>query len=166
MGSDETPAAKGKSGQRGNPAARAAAAPLSAARYARRVAATARNAAEVVRFGGLETGEQPSPFDVVAEQPNYRLRRYFPEDLPADSVPILLIPPLMMATAVWDVSPSSSAVVDLHKEGIDAWVVDFGDPGHEPGGLERTLTDHVIAVSDAVDRVVAATGRSVVLAGY
>jgi putative long chain acyl-CoA synthase len=72
----------------------------------------------------------------------------------------------MMATEVWDVSPSTSAVVSLHAEGIDTWVVDFGDPGHEPGGLERNLTDHVLAVSDAVDRVSAATGRSVVLGGY
>jgi putative long chain acyl-CoA synthase len=140
--------------------------PTTAGRYARRVVATARNAAEVVRFGGLETGEQPSPYTVAAEQPNYRLRHYFADDVPPESAPILLVPPLMMATEVWDVAPSSSAVVNLHQEGIDAWVVDFGDPGREPGGLERTLTDHVLAVSDAVDRVAAATGRPVVLAGY
>nr|MDP9166679.1 alpha/beta fold hydrolase [Actinomycetota bacterium] len=56
--------------------------------------------------------------------------------------------------------------LSLHAQGIDPWVVDFGDPGHEPGGLERTLTDHVLAVSDAVDRVHAATGHAVVLGGY
>ncbi|MDT4971566.1 MAG: putative long chain acyl-CoA synthase, partial [Pseudonocardiales bacterium] len=140
--------------------------PAMALRYARRVAATARNAAEVVRFGGLETGEEPSPFTVEAEGPNYRLRRYFSDDVPVDSTPILLIPPLMMATEVWDVSPGSSGVASLHAEGLDTWVVDFGDPGHEPGGLQRTLTDHVLAVSDAVDDVVKATGRDVVLAGY
>jgi putative long chain acyl-CoA synthase len=130
------------------------------------VTATARNAVEVVRFGGLETGEQPSPVTVEAEQPNYRLRHYFSDEVEPGSTPVLLIPPLMMATEVWDVSPNSSAVVSLHGEGIDSWVVDFGDPGHEPGGLERTLTDHVLAVSDAVDRVHAATGRPVVLGGY
>jgi len=130
------------------------------------VAATARNAAEVVRFGGLETGEQPSPFAVVAERSNYRLRHYFADDVPADATPILLIPPLMMATEVWDVSPGSSGVASLHVEGLDTWVVDFGDPGHEPGGLERNLTDHVLAVSDAVDLVAVATGRDVVLGGY
>ena len=140
--------------------------PAAAVRYGRRIAATARNAAEVVRFGGLETGEQPSPFEVAAERPNYRLRHYFADAVPAGAPPILLVPPLMMATEVWDVAPSASAVVSLHDEGIDAWVVDFGDPGHEPGGLERNLTDHVLAVSDAVDRVVAATGRPVVLGGY
>ena len=38
----------------------------------------AQNALEVARFGGLETGEQPSPFEVVSTRPVYRLRRYFP----------------------------------------------------------------------------------------
>jgi len=140
--------------------------PAVAIRYARRIAATARNAAEVVRFGGLDTGEQPSPFTVEAEQATYRLRRYFSDDVAADATPILLVPPLMMASEVWDVSPGTSAVASLHTDGLDPWVVDFGDPGHEPGGLERTLTDHVLAVSDAVDRVYAETGRRVVLAGY
>src|SRR5579859_963481 len=159
---DDLPAPR--PGRRARPPVTAAGS--TAVRYARRIAATARNAAEVVRFGGLETGEEPSPFVVTAEQPNYRLRHYFADDVALDAPPILLIPPLMMATEVWDVSPSASAVVSLHKEGIDTWVVDFGDPGREPGGLERTLTDHVLAVSDAVDRVVAATGKSVVLSGY
>jgi putative long chain acyl-CoA synthase len=138
----------------------------SAFRYGRRIAATARNAAEVIRFGGLETGEQPSEFTVAAERPTYRLRHYFAGAVPAGAPPVLLVPPLMMATEVWDVSPGTSAVANLHHSGMDTWVVDFGDPGHEPGGLERNLTDHVLAVSDAVDRVSAATGQPVVLGGY
>jgi putative long chain acyl-CoA synthase len=137
-----------------------------AVRYARRVTQTARNVAEVVRFGGLETDEQQSPYTVVAERPNYRLRHYFADDAPAGGTPVLLVPPLMMATEVWDVSPATSAVAALHRAGVDAWVVDFGHPDREPGGLERTLTDHVLAVSDAVDRVADATGQDIVLAGY
>ncbi len=140
--------------------------PAVAIRYARRAAATARNAAEVVRFGGLDTGESGSPFTVQAEASNYRLRHYFADDVPEQASPILLVPPLMLTTEVWDVSPGSSGVASLHAEGVDTWVVDFGHPDHEPGGLERTLTDHVLAVSDAVDRVRAATGRDVVLSGY
>ena len=119
-----------------------------------------------MRFGGLDTGEEQSPFTVEAEQRTYRLRHYFADDVPADAPAILLVPPLMVTTEVWDVSPSTSAVSALHEQGIDAWVVDFGHPDREPGGLERNLTDHVLAVSDAVDRVVKATGRSVVLGGY
>ena len=45
-------------------------------------------------------------------------------------------------------------------------MVDFGAPEREAGGLERTLADHVLAVSDAVDRVRDATGDDVHLAGY
>ena len=45
-------------------------------------------------------------------------------------------------------------------------MIDFGAPEHEEGGLERTLTDHVLACSDAVQRVLDATGRKVHLGGY
>ncbi|WP_375497014.1 AMP-binding protein [uncultured Jatrophihabitans sp.] len=135
-------------------------------RYAQRVQHTARNVAEFVRFGGLDTGEEQSPFTVEAEQQNYRLRHYFADDVPPGATPLLMIPPLMVTTEVWDVSPNTTAVGSLHAEGLDTWVVDFGHPDREPGGLERTLTDHVLAVSDAIDRVVKATDRPVVLAGY
>ena len=132
----------------------------------KRVSHTARNVAEVVRFGGLETDEQESPYTVVAEHSNYRLRHYFHDDVPSGAMPVLLIPPLMMTTEVWDVSPATSAVSALHNAGIDAWVIDFGHPDREPGGLERNLTDHVLAVSEAVEYVNEASGRGVVLSGY
>jgi putative long chain acyl-CoA synthase len=138
----------------------------SVARYARAAVKTAQNVAEVVRFGGLETAEESSPFIVDAEQLNYRLRHYFADDVPDDAMPVLLVPPLMVTTEVWDVSQATSAVRALHDAGADAWVVDFGRPDREPGGLQRTLTDHVLAVSDAIDRVVKSTGRDVIIAGY
>src|SRR5919206_2758033 len=100
------------------------------------------------RFCGLETGEEPAPFDVVDEQRVYRLRRYFPGSTGA---PIVLVPPLMLTAEVYDVSPHASAVRTLHERGVQAWVVDFGSPEREPGGLERTLADHVLAVSDAIE---------------
>jgi putative long chain acyl-CoA synthase len=146
--------------------ARRAAAVGTPLQLARRITTTARNVAEVMRFGGLETDEQESPYTVVADRPNYRLRHYFADAAPAGATPVLLIPPLMMTTEVWDVSPTTSAVGALHRSGIDAWVVDFGHPDREPGGLERNLTDHVLAVSDAVERVNEATGREVVIGGY
>ena len=132
-----------------------------------RAGAAAQNALEVARFGGLETGEEASPFEVVATRPIYRLRRYFP---PADGdetgAPVILVPPMMLAAEIYDVSPSSTAVGTLHAQGVDPWVVDFGAPEREEGGLERTLTDHVLAVSDAVDRVRKATGKDPHLGGY
>ena len=45
-----------------------------------RLIATAQNGLEVIRYGGLETGTVPSPFQIVESVPMYRLRRYFPPD--------------------------------------------------------------------------------------
>lgn len=143
-------------------------------RRANQVGAVAQNAMEVVLLGGLETGDEPAPFRVVSERRVYRLRHYFPDAgtigaarPDADERPVvLLVPPMMLATEVYDVSPQASAVTELHRLGIDPWVVDFGAPEREEGGLERTLTDHVLAVDDAISRVRAATGRDVHLAGY
>ncbi|MGH2907725.1 MAG: acyl-CoA synthetase, partial [Solirubrobacteraceae bacterium] len=140
-------------------------------RSASRLGAAAQNAFEVARFGGLDGGEQRSPFVVAGEDRIHRLRHYGVESDPAGdaaplSAPVLLIPPMMLAADIYDVSPAASAVVMLRERGIDPWVIDFGSPEEQPGGLERTLADHVLAISDAVDRIRELTGREVHLGGY
>jgi len=136
-------------------------------RPAARAGAAAQNALEVARFGGLQTGEEASSYEVVVRTPMYRLRRYHAHgESGGAGPPILLVPPMMLAADVYDVSPQSSAVTVLSEYGADPWVVDFGAPEHEEGGLERTLTDHVVAVGDAIDRVRAIARRDVHLAGY
>ena len=70
----------------------------------RRAIATAQNGLEVIRLGGLETEVDPSPFRVMDREPMYRLRRYFPDDVPADSPPVVLIPPMMVSADVYDVT--------------------------------------------------------------
>jgi putative long chain acyl-CoA synthase len=97
----------------------------------------------------------------------YRLRRYFPDtanDL--SRPPVILVPPMMMSANVFDVTRDQGAVGVLHDLGADPWVVDFGSPDREAGGLERTMSDHVIALSRVIDSVQAHTGRKVHLAGY
>jgi putative long chain acyl-CoA synthase len=143
--------------------------PTLVTRPATRLGAAAQNALEVARFGGLETGEQPSPYEVAAEHRVYRLRRYFPRrrsKRAERAPPVLLVPPLMLAAEVYDVAPAASAVGVLAAHGVQPWVVDFGAPEREEGGLERTLADHVLGVSDAVDRLRELSGREVILAGY
>jgi hypothetical protein len=51
--------------------------PSALTRPAGRLGATAQNALGVARFGGLETGEEPSPYEIVAEHRVFRLRRDF-----------------------------------------------------------------------------------------
>ncbi|MGH4018925.1 MAG: hypothetical protein ACRDT0_06730 [Pseudonocardiaceae bacterium] len=134
-----------------------------------RIGAAARNGLEILRFGGLRTGDEPAPYEVVTRRRMYRLRHYFAPEEPAATPrgpPVLLVPPLILAAEVYDVAPTSSAVTALHEHGIDPWVIDFGAPECEEGGMERTLADHVLAVSAAVDDVRAELGRNVHLAGY
>jgi len=137
------------------------------ARPANRVGATIRNGAEVLRFGGFETGSRPSAYQTVERCDMYRLRRYFP-DTPADPSrpPVVLVPPMMMSANVFDVTREQGAVGILHDLGVDPWVVDFGAPDLERGGLARTFSDHVIALSRVVDSVRECTGRDVHLVGY
>ncbi len=135
-----------------------------------RVGAAAQNALELARFGGLATDQEPSPYEVAREHRIYRLRHYYPgperRDGRTGAPPVLLVPPMMLAAEVYDVAANTSAVTILREHGVDPWVVDFGAPERERGGLERTLTDHVLAVSDAVESVQQATGRQVHLSGY
>ncbi|GAC55992.1 putative fatty-acid--CoA ligase [Gordonia hirsuta DSM 44140 = NBRC 16056] len=131
-----------------------------------RVVATAQNGLEVVRLGGFETGTEPAPFRIVETEKMYRLRRYFPED-PGDGFShIILIPPMMVSANVYDVTRDNGAASILYRHGIIPWVIDFGSPDHEEGGMERTLTDHVMAISRVVDLVRGVVGRDVHLGGY
>lgn len=136
-----------------------------------RLLATAQNGLEVLRLGGLETESEVTPFDVVERRPMYRLRRYFPDavrmvDGVSDRPAVLLIPPMMMSADVFDVTREKGGAGVLFDEGIDPWVIDFGSPDREDGGLARNLADHIVAVSQAVDQVIAHTGRDVHLSGY
>ena len=144
------------------------------ARRLRRLGLAWQNALEIARAGRL-TAPYGAPFELIHEEPVYRLRRYAREaagttaagGTPAPpAAPLLLVPPLMIAAEVYDISPDVSAVAYLSRAGVDVWLVDFGAPEREEGGMSRTLDDHVRAVSEAVARVRAATARDVHLAGY
>ncbi len=136
---------------------------------------SAQNALEVARLGRLGPA-YGAPFEVVDRDAVMRLRRYGDgAGGGADSngsaasrieAPLVLVPPLMLTAEIYDVSPDLSAVTALARWGADVWVVDFGAPEVEEGGMSRTLDDHVKAVSRAVDRVRAVAGRDVHLAGY
>ncbi|GAB18984.1 putative fatty-acid--CoA ligase [Gordonia effusa NBRC 100432] len=130
-----------------------------------RVVATAQNGLEVLRLGGLDTGTQPAPFQIVETENMFRLRRYFPDD-PGTGPHVVLVPPMMVSANVYDVTEHNGAVSILHEAGIIPWVIDFGSPDREVGGMERTLADHIVAVSRVIDIVHETVGRDVHLGGY
>ncbi|HOB50258.1 MAG TPA: alpha/beta fold hydrolase, partial [Mycobacterium sp.] len=135
-----------------------------------RLVATAQNGYEVARWGGLETGAVPSPFSIFESTPMYKLRRYFPPDSrpgrPPAGPPVLMVHPMMMSANMWDVTKEDGAVGILHEAGLDTWVIDYGSPDEVEGGMDRTLTDHIVALSQAIDTVKETTGQDVHLAGY
>jgi putative long chain acyl-CoA synthase len=135
-----------------------------------RLMATAQNGLEVLQLGGLETGTTSSPFQIVESVPMYKLRRYFPPDSrrgqPPAGPPVLLVHPMMMSANMWDVTRREGAVGILHSAGLDPWVIDFGEPDKVEGGMRRTLADHIVALSQAIDTTTDVTGRDVHLAGY
>lgn len=144
------------------------------ARILDRLGRGAQNAAELMRLGRL-SAPYHAAFDVVREEKTFRLRHYALRSTNAaepaktsDSRlgPVLLVPPLMVASEVYDISPELSSVQQLMQAGLDVWLTDFGAPEREEGGMNRTLDDHIRAVSQSIDDVVQATGKDVHLAGY
>ncbi|MCV7268466.1 acyl-CoA synthetase [Mycolicibacterium doricum] len=135
-----------------------------------RLVATAQNGLEVLRYGGLETGAVPSPFQIVDSTPMYRLRRYFPPDVRPGAKPpgppVLMVHPMMMSADMWDLTRDEGAVGILYRAGLDPWVIDFGSPDKVEGGMQRNLADHVVALSEVIDTVKQVSGRDVHLAGY
>jgi putative long chain acyl-CoA synthase len=132
----------------------------------RRIAMATENALELARLGHF-TDPQHAPYKVVHQMRIARLRRYGGDDhRPSVPAPLLLIPPLMVTAEIYDVAPDISGVTVLTRMGLDVWVIDFGSPEEEEGGMKRTLDDHIKAVSDAVDFVRERTGHDVHLIGY
>ncbi len=70
-----------------------------------RIGAVAQNALEVARFGGLRTDDEPSPYEVTHEQRVFRLRQYYPDAGGGEAPQMLLVPPLVLAAEIYDVSP-------------------------------------------------------------
>ena len=124
------------------------------------------NALELARLGHF-TDPEHAPYKVVHQTRIARLRRYGGDDhRPTVEAPLLLIPPLMVTAEIYDVAPDISGVSALTGLGLDVWVIDFGSPEEEEGGMKRTLDDHLRAVSDAIDWLCEVTGHDVHVIGY
>jgi putative long chain acyl-CoA synthase len=123
-----------------------------------------RNAGDLLRGRRLQEETFETPWVLMYESRTMRLRRY--PSAEQRSSPLVLIPPLMLTAQVYDIAADLSAVAFLQSHGVDVWLVDFGAPEAQEHGTERTLDDHVRAVSEAVEIARRHTGRDVHLAGY
>jgi len=132
----------------------------------RRIALATENALELARLGRF-TDPVHTPYKVLHTSRIAKLRRYGDDGHRPDvEAPLLLIPPLMVTAEIYDVAPDISGVTALTQAGLDVWVIDFGSPEREEGGMQRTFDDHVQAVDEAVDWIRRTTGHDVHLLGY
>lgn len=140
----------------------------------KRLSLGARNALELASVGRL-TEPYRAPYEVVHRGSIAELRHYSGPNVegvealasePEVAGPVLFVPPLMVTSEIYDIAPELSAVNYLRDHGVDTWLVDFGAPEHEEGGLARTFDDHIRAIDAAIDRVREATGRDPHLLGY
>lgn len=128
----------------------------------------ARNMLDILRHGRIGAPYHAS-YDVMQRGENHTLRRYIagsPETATRQGEPVLLVPPLMVTSEVYDISPELSAVTFLEEHDLDVWVVDFGAPERMEGGMERDLDDHILAVADSIAFIREQTGKDVHMLGY
>lgn len=131
----------------------------------RRVAQGAGNALKMMREGRTSVPYE-APYQIALTSGILKLRHYGPSSDETHTSPsLLLIPPLMVTSAIYDISPELSAVSYLTSQGIDVWLADFGAP-EEEDGWDRTLDDHVLAVDQAITHITNQTKRPVHIAGY
>ncbi|MGB1015562.1 MAG: alpha/beta fold hydrolase, partial [Nannocystaceae bacterium] len=138
----------------------------------RRTYTGARNAVRLVR-GNRFTAPYETPYELALRVDFLRLRHYAQQPqstkdapTPICADPILLVPPLMVTSQVYDISPPLSVVKFLRDQGLDVWLADFGTPEAETGGMARTLDDHIHALDRSITHIATTTGRNVHLAGY
>lgn len=97
------------------------------------------------------TAPYQTDFEVVHKNARFSLRHYAGGQVGGSL--LLLVPPLMVTTEIYDMSPDLSVVLWLTARGHDVWAVDFGTPELSPMGREKTLADHVLAVDEAIEQV-------------
>ena len=136
------------------------------AKRLRNIGHGAQNALEIMR-GGRFSAPYRADYELVDETEHAKVRHYPPSPMVAAPFgPVLLVPPLMVTSEVYDISPELSSVTWLRERGVDVWLVDYGAPEQEEGGMKRTLDDHVLAVDRAIDIIRRETGKDVHVAGY
>src|SRR4051794_32739014 len=72
----------------------------SATTAVRRTEATARNATEWLRYGGLATDDESSPYEILGRHRLFKLRRYFADQVPEGVPPLVLVHPVMFTAEV------------------------------------------------------------------
>jgi polyhydroxyalkanoate synthase len=84
-----------------------------------------------------------TPYDVVYQRDKLTVRRYHAGSVHARyTLPVLLVPPLMVKPFIFDLYPGRSMVEFLLKRGFRVYLVDFGEP--DDADAYVTLDNYVV----------------------
>lgn len=115
-------------------------------------------------FGrGVEPWE-PTPAEVIYDEPHRRLLRYR-RDTPATGNPVLLVPPLAVTISCYDLRPGQSLARFLLELGREVYVLDYGEIGYADRhlGFEEWVDD---IVPTAIGRIGAEHAAPVEVIGW
>ncbi len=97
--------------------------------------------AKDILLGPLDTEIGATPYDVVYAEDRIRLKHYLPTTAPRLKTPLLLVQALFNRETILDLQPDRSVVRNFLKEGVEVYLVEWGDPG--PVDRYLTLDDHI-----------------------
>lgn len=94
-----------------------------------------------ILLGPLNTEIGSTPHEIVYSEDRIRLKHYLPETAPRLRTPLLLVQALFNRETILDLQPDRSVVRNLLKEGLEVYLIDWGDPS--PVDRYLTLDDHI-----------------------
>lgn len=94
-----------------------------------------------ILLGPLDTEIGATPHDIVYTEDRVRLKHYLPETPRRLKTPLLLVQALFNRETILDLQPDRSVVRNFLKEGVEVYLVDWGNPG--PVDRYLTLDDHI-----------------------
>jgi polyhydroxyalkanoate synthase len=94
-----------------------------------------------ILLGPLDTEIGSTPHEIVYCEDRIRLKHYRPETATRLRTPLLLVQALFYRDSILDLQPDRSVVRNLLKEGIEVYLIDWGNPS--PVDRYLTLDDHI-----------------------
>lgn len=104
--------------------------------------------AKDILLGPLDTEIGATPHDIVYTEDRVRVKHYRPDGAPRLGTPLLLVHALFNRETVLDLQPDRSLVRRFLKEGLEVYLIDWGDPG--PVDRYLTLDDHINGYLDNI----------------
>ncbi|MFA5110628.1 MAG: class III poly(R)-hydroxyalkanoic acid synthase subunit PhaC [Desulfobaccales bacterium] len=100
-----------------------------------------------ILMGPLETDIGTTPYELIYQEDRVRLKYYRPA-APRSKTPLLLTHALFNRETLLDLQPDRSVVQSLLKEGLEVYLVDWGEPTRRDQFL--TLDDHINGYLDNI----------------